>query len=493
VKKSALLVAALILMLSGMLDCFCATNDSIGILSDLTLLDQLENKQLMENIEYYSSELEYQYNDGVRIIGLMEGYGKLPNTKPQQIKTHELLYALGYKGRYIEDTSLIFRDGIFMDYYEMRTAKVLEEYKKSGMLDFSAFIGRGQQEFDIFLKEIQKDDRKRNRVILLLQDKLTDKMFSDDVDNKSGYYGNVLALRSQSNSDKRNQSIYELMESRVRLKLLQELVDINRESIEAYLDKLKVTINNDTSGVFSFRYISDIEERTVLEDSIYMTTANPKDKLVLSLGRLATVYGKATFTDKKADVKIMSRDSIWNKISVGAEGGLEVSLGETYINESEMPGYDILSIIPDNKRTVDIDELSKRGKILENSSEETQKLAQEITKDLCALSIYRDLKSKGIYNSYTAKFEADEGAWLKKLNKNLNAMNKLVVGTGDAGVIGFLRYIRQYVDYSRDCTDAGFAESRAVLAFRDTVLQFRQVEAGALWITDMLYQIKYLN
>ncbi|MHB1394784.1 MAG: hypothetical protein ACYCYE_17310 [Clostridia bacterium] len=244
-KRLILIVITVLMMLSGMLNCFSAAADSIGILSDLTLLDQLESQQLMANIEYHSRELEYQYNEGIRITRTLDGYGKPTSAKNQTVKTHQLLYALGYKGRSIDDNSLLFRDDIFIDYYRMRTGSVLEEYKKSGRMDLSAFIGRAKQEFDIFLKEVQKDNSRKNRINLLLQDKLLDKMYSDDLDNKSGYFEKVLALRLVSNTDKRNQSLYELMESRVRLKLLQELVDINRDTMEAYLDELKVIINMD--------------------------------------------------------------------------------------------------------------------------------------------------------------------------------------------------------------------------------------------------------
>jgi hypothetical protein len=289
--------------------------------------------------------------------------------------------------------------------------------------------------------------------------------------------------------------MYELMESRVRLKLLQELADINKGAVEAYLGKLKVVINNDSSGVFSFRYISDIENRGVLQYSVYLSAVNPDYKLVLPLGRLASIYGKATFTEKNGDVKIMSRESIWDKVSSGEGGELELSLGEAYINESEIPGYDIFSIMPDNKKAIDISELSERGKRLVNNSTEAQSLAREITKDLSSLSTYTDLKSKGIYNAYTAKFEGNKDAWLTNLNKNLNSMNKLTAQSkeSDTGFGGFLSYIRQYSDYSRDCAAGGLPESSSILVFRDTVLQFRQVEEGSLWILDMLYEMKYLN
>ncbi len=494
-KRSALIAMTVILLFIGRLNSFCTDNGSIDIFSDLTMLKQLESQKLMKSIENYSRELQYQYNEGIRIDSQMDSYGKPVNPETQPVKTHELLYTLGYKGRSIEDRSLLFRDDIFTHYFNMRTGKVLEEYKKSGKFDLGVFIGRAKQDFHIFLKEVQKDENKKKRIILLLQDKLIDKMYSDDMANRSGYLDKVLALRLVSNSEKRNQSIYELMESRVRLKLLQELVAINQEAIKAQLGKLKVTISNSESGVLSFRHISDIEKRTILEYSVYMAKDKPDYKLVLPLGRLAAIYGKATFTGKNGDVKVMSRDSIWDRIGAGEGGGLELSIDEAYISESEMPGYDIFALLPDSKRVIDISELSEREKSLENNSKEAQKLAQEITKELSALSVYTDLKSKGIYNAYTAKFDVNKKVWLANLNTKLNSMNKLTGGLKepDTGFMGFLRYIRQYVDYTRDSAAAGLPDSSSVLVFRDTVLQFRQVEAGSLWVIDMLYQTKYLQ
>lgn len=492
-KRSVIILLIILLMFSGIINCFSASADNTGIFSDLTLLGQLEDARLLESIEAYSLELDYRFHEGLRIARLMDGFGRKDSIKGQPVGAHELLYALGYKAMSIDDNSLLFRDNIFMDYYRVRTEKVLEEYRKSGNIDFKGFIGSGKNEFDMFLKNIQRDDKKADRIVLLLQDKLIDKMYSEDLKDKKGYFDKVLALRLASGSDRRNQSLYELMESRVRLKLLEELVNINKNALKVRLDSTKVVINADTSGILSFRYISDIEKHTVLDYTVYMTAGSSDYKLVLPLSRLAALYGKGTFTDKKGDERIVSRDSIWDKISAGAEGGLEVSLEEAYINEEALPGYDILAVIPESKAAVDINQLSEEGKRLESISKEAQKQAHEITRSLYALSSYLDMKDKGISNSLTSGFEAGRRAWLADLDSKLSHMNKLVAGSKpeEAGPVGFLGYIKQYADHSRQLAAAGLPEDRAVLAFRDTVLQFRQADEGLLWIIDMLYEMEY--
>lgn len=493
-KKLVLLVFVVFLLLSGMPEYVSAAYDGLNILSDLTLLDQLESQELLGDMSQYSKELEYQYNESARVRKLMEEYVKPSNMTARPAMTNEILYVLGCAQRGLDDNSLLFRDDIFTGYYRSRTSAVLEEYGKSGKIDFTSFSAGGKEDFGKYLSEIQKDAGKTDRLTLLLQDKLIGRLYTGESGNKAGYFDEVLALRKVSGRDKRNQAIYELMESRVRLKLIEELVNINKDILETCLADTRVLIKNDMSGTLSFRYISDVEKRTITDYSVYMTAGNSGYKMVLPLGRLAAIYGKAAFTAKDSEVKLLSRDSIWSSMHMGAEG-LEVNLAEAYISENQLPAYDVLSILPGSKEAVDIDKLIEKGKALGNGSKEAEKFAQEITKSLSALESYLDLKEKGISNAYTAKFEAGRGAWLTGLNTNFSRMNKPAAGQKEAetGYMGFLSYIRQYADYSRECAKAGLPQDSTVLKFRDTVLQFKPVDEGALWILDMLYKLKYIQ
>lgn len=488
-----LLLIIALLMPSGMLNCFCAAVEGTGILSDLTLLEQLESKQLADSIRNYSRELEYQYNEAVRITRKLDVYGNSAEASGLPVMPHEVLYLLGYVRGDVGDNSLLFRDKIFLDYYSVRTAKLLEGYKKSGKMDLVSFTRGSRQEFDKYISEVQGDGSRGDRAVLLLQDKLAAKLYSDDIENKGAYLDQLLALRLPANKDNRNRSLYELMESRVRLKLLEELAGIEKSTLRAYLADTKVFVNCEFGGVLSFQYISEIENRTLSDYSLYVAAGNSDYKPVLSLGRIAAIQGKAAFTGRDGQVRLMSRDSIWGKLHMGAQG-LEVNLTEVNAGESQ-PYYDVFSNIPVKDQTADIKKLQEIGKSMENRSKEAFKHAMEITKSLNALDSYSALKARGVSNAYTAKFEAGRGAWLSELTARLNSMNRLTAGqkVPDAGYVGFLGYIRGYIDYSRECTRLGLTQSSPVLVFRDTVLQFRTVDEGALWIWDMLFKLKYLK
>lgn len=479
-KKFALLAITGFMLLACYKENVLAEEGSKGLMYDLVLLEQLESPQLYEYIKEYSVEL-------VNHIDVTSGTIRSIKSGSKPAAAHEALFVLGYKARPLNDRAMLFRDELFMDYYRLRTSGVIEEYTKSGIIDVDSFIGRAKNDFDRFMAESMKEAAKRDRAVLLLQDKLVDRLLSDGVKDKEGYFGQVLDLRKASEWNNARQHIYELMESRVRLKLLEELLRINKAVVNNYLNGERVLLKSITSGILSFKYISDIENRTVMDYSLYVAADNPYYKLKLPLGRLASIHSQAAFTGRDGSVKLMSRDSVWNSIAMGTEG-LELKLEEAYINEGEMPVYDVFSIMPEQKPAAGTGIIMEKAEEPGNGLTEAEKTAGYITAALKALDDYSALKARGISNAYTSRFEAGKGAWLSGLNAKLKQMN----GT-DTGYLGFIRYVRRYVDYSRESAAAGLPESIEVLLFRDRVLQFRTVDEGMLWILDMLYKLKYLD
>jgi hypothetical protein len=479
VKRFTLLVITSFLLFACFTENVRAEDSSKGLLHDLVLLEQLESPELFEYIKEYSVELRKYYDGASGTIRSIKS-GSKPTV------AHEALFVLGSYARPVNDRSMLFRDELFMDYYRLRTVGVLEEYKESGIFVFDSFIGKGRNDFDRFMAQGMTDAGKRDRAVLLLQDKLVDRLFSDAVKDKEAYFDQVLALRKASEWNNVRQRIYELMESRVRLRLLEELLQINKDTVSNYLNGERVLIKSSASGILSFKYISDVENRTLMDYSLYLAADNPYYKLRLPLGRLVSIYSQAAFTGRDGSVKLMSRDSVWNSIAMGAEG-LELKLEDAYISEGELPAYDVFSKMPESK--ADAHGTSPvKGEESGKELPEAENTAAYITAGLSALDSYTALKARGISNAYTGKFEAGKGAWLSELNARLSQMN----GT-DTGYVGLLRYIRRYVDYSRESTAAGLPESVKVLRFRDKVLQFRSADEGMLWILDMLYKLKYLD
>lgn len=491
-KWLAVLIIALLLF-PGMNDFYCDASANADILSDLKLLEQLETAKLFKNAQDYSRELCHQFSEGSRLIELMDGLGSDITANTQPVGAGELLNALCYEAMELEDYSMLYRDSMFSDYYAMRTEKVIGEYVKTGKADLNSFMGSGGKDFSLFMSGLSKDAGKSERIILLLQEKLISKMYNNDLKDKSGYFDRMLALRAETDSSIRNKYIYELIESRVRIKLLEELVNINNKILRAYLEQTKVLVRTDKSGILSLQYTSDIEKGTLQKYTVYLATGIADYKLYLPLSRFTALQGNPVFTGKNAEPRMMSRDSLWNSIRIGADGGLEVSLENAFISDSEISDSDASQMIPAGQTSAETGRLYEEGKKLENYPKEVQNLAQDITRDLNTLDNYLDLKDKGISNSLTAKFESGKEAWLKAFDGKLNRFNKLIAGSGteETGFVGFLNYVNRYVDYNRRSTAAGMPQSKEVLVFRDSVLQFRQIDEGLLWIIDMLYKVKY--
>ncbi len=492
-KRWIIVFMAALLLFPGITDFHISASADSGILSDLELLEQLETADYLKNMENYSTELYSIFNKGSRIIQFIDRFVEALPEGYLPFEANELQDVLQKKAEPSKDNSVLFRDSIFSDYYAIRTEKILEAYEKTGYADIAGFIGRAEKEFGLFMEGLLKDETRAERMILLLQEKLTCNMYYEGLTDKSRYFEQVLALRSEALAEARKRYAYELIESRTRIKLLEELVDINCGMLSERLEKVKVHIRTDTSGILSYQYASDIRKSALDKHLVYLTTGLADYKLLLPLRRLAYIQGRPTFAGRNQESMTMTRDSIWKSIKTGP-GGLEVSLEEAYISESDIPGDDIPLLIHDSNVSESVEKFFEEGKGLESHSPEVENLAYDITKALSILDHYFQLKEKGISNSLTAKFDKEKDVWSSDFSEKLDLMNRLTAGleAAESGCTGFLGYIYRYVDYSRRCKAEGMPESKAVLVFREKVLQFREADEGMLWIIDMLYKAEQL-
>jgi hypothetical protein len=473
-KKLFLIFTVCVFSLYSVMFCFAdLQTKAVDMMEDLPLALKLE---AFENQKYLKA-----YNDQLLSI-LAE--------QVQSLNTLNYIYYLGdyhgnfdgkslqrcmkWKDEFVENAPL-FNSDIYKGYYNIRTEKVLKEYQSSEAFDYASFTKTSRQEFDSYIKAALKDQNSRERLTVLVQSKLEDKLVEQKTDRRA-MFEEILSLRQPANYSKSLDYVFQLFESRVRIQLHRQMVDVNKLKLEKLIKNIGIVITAESRGQLLLQSI-DVQSK---EKPIQIINVLESEESYRGLTLLSELYGKENykliFMEENGTSKEIKLEKAMAAISMDENGNASLDLNKLFIEKQEVAAV---------KPVININMNENQLKSLELLYSSKTKASQNIIKELNRYSIYLELKDKKISNTYTRSFEAKKMLWKKDMETKLNAF-----GTG--GMADFMAYIKQF-ELLNSRTDKGNMEKALIAKFRNSDMQFRKTDEGSLWITNMLYKVKCMQ
>lgn len=442
------------------------------LFSDLTLIAKYEGPSELKVLQKYSEEVQQIILDR-----------KLNS---------QMLYSIIYSGSYIgifdaaslnksinhrKDLQMdapLFRSELYNKYYKARTEKLLKTYRASGILDYGAFYKAGRAEFDGFMKTAFKNSQEKDKLFVLLQEKLTDKLIETELTKKKALGEELISLRLPANNKKCLDLLYQFFESRTRLELLREVAEIDRQELIKLTEGVSIVVKgsiNGSVGIYSKTPEGKLEVHKLLSE------ANEQE------GYRSTTYMKVfaddTFTlgfaqDGKPEV-IVNADTVLKAIQTDQNGYLVLDIDNLLSMPQPKAPDKPVSVPPNPSQAAEL-------KSLEAAYKAKSKAASTIVKELNRYSMYLELKDQKISNYYTRSFENNQKLWKKDLEAKLD-------GFGKDGTADFWIYIKRFavLDKAESKSDS----TRQLIAkYRNSDIQFKSPQSGMLWITDMLYELR---
>lgn len=447
-------------------------NTAFSISEDLPLLLSKEPSAAMKQLNENSAELqsiiaEQRFNLNIlnSICYLGSYTGSFDGLSLQR--------SLEWRGADF-DKAPLFNSEAYSDYYHIRTAKILEKYQYSEAFDCAAFIKNARTEFDSFIVS----EKNNAQLMVLLQDKHFDKLVELEPAQRKQLFEEVLALRLPENNSKYLDNLYQQFEGRVRLQLLTEMVEINQKKLEALANKIGMIITSDKKGQLQLIY-KDSQNKEV---SVHIINVLGDDDGYRGLVKLYELYKKTDirliFTEEEGSSHEIDMTQAYSAIALDNEGYVHLNL-DSLINNQKV--QEVKSEAPAPDASID-NELLKSAELLYASR---TKAAQEIVRELNRYGMYLELKDNKISNLYTRSFEAELMTWKKNLDLRLNSF-------GTAGTADFIAYIKLFSLLDRN-PSKNDKERTLIAKFRNSDIQFRKTEDCSIWITDILYRLKYLQ
>jgi hypothetical protein len=373
----------------------------------------------------------------------------------------------------------IFKSDIYKGYFSTRTQKVLEQHKTSEDFNYANFTKTGRQDFDNYIKTALKDENSRIQLITLLQGKLYDKLIELEPAKRKALLDETLALGLPENSSNAIDCIYQLFESRVRLQMFSQMVDINKQKIQHLNQRIGLVITAEKKGQLMLQSKNSQSK----DKAVQIMNLLENEEGYRGYAALHELYSKddykLIFTEESGSVYEVELEKAIAAITINKNGFVHIDL-ESLLAEKQDIKEDV---IPTKPTTSNNNE--SQLKSLEMLYLNKSKAAKEIVKELNRYSIYLELKDKKISNIYTRSFESKQKVWKKDLESKLNSF-----GTG--GMADFMAYIKQFELLDRKSIKQD-KENQLIVKFRNTDIQFRKTEDGSIWISNMLYKVKYMK
>ncbi|HYE12096.1 MAG TPA: hypothetical protein VEF53_18145 [Patescibacteria group bacterium] len=472
-KKLFLIFAICTLSLYGILVCYAdISSNTFNITEDLPLTARLEPAENLKYINQYNSSLqaiiaEQSINlNTLNSIFYLGSYGG-------SFDGGSLKRCLEWEQAF-KESSPLYKSDLYKGYYKVRTEKVLQKYQTSEAFDYTAFIKAGRQEFDNYIKAPLKDASSIERLMVLLQGKILDKLIELEPLNRKILLDEAFALRLPANNSKSLDYIYQMFESRVRIQLLDQMVKANNQKLDKLNHKIGIVITAKKSGELLLQSADhEVQILNVLQG----------EEGYRGLTLLHELYDKQNykliFREKTGNSYEIELEKALNAIAIDESGFVRLDLDSLFVEKQ--PISMLTTPIDSSVSKVDEYQLKQLELLYSNKSI----AAQEIIKELNRYSIYLELKNKKISNLYTRGFEAGQRVWKKNLDNKLNTFS---IG----GMADFMSYIKQFELMDRS-TDKLNAERILIAKFRNTNLQFRTTEEGSTWIINMLYKIRTME
>ena len=477
-KKLFLIFALCTLSLYSILFCYAdANNKAINILEDLPWITKFEPANNFKYInEYNKSQQSIIAEQGINLNKLNTIY--YVGSYKDSFGGGSLEKCLNWDNSFEEDAPL-FKSELYKGYYSLRTEKILKQYQSSEIFDYAAFIKTGRQEFDPYIKSAAEDEKVMLQLTILLQEKILEKLIELEPLKRIIVLDETFDLGLPENRSKSLDCLYQMFESRVRLQLFDQMAEINKQKLRRLNLKIGIVITAEKSGELVFRN-KDIKS---LDNAVQIINVLQQEGRYRGLTLLNELYTKQNhklfFKEEGGRSHEMELEKAIYAIAIDENGYLHIDLDSLFaeqiqISENTTPTNSTVSNALENQLNQ-----------LELLYSSKTKAASEIVKELNRYSIYLELKDKKISNLYTKGFEAGQKTWKKNLDNKLSTF-------GIGGTADFIAYIKQFELWDRNLNKQDKV-SILIVKFRNSDIQFRTTEEGSIWLTNMLFKIRFMK
>lgn len=479
-RKLIVIFVICVAILYSVMLCYAGEEDSKQI--DIPLASKYETKEAQEQLNAFMTEGAGVLTEQQLNLNILEGLNYLGYDYTRSFDGKSLARVMNWSGDYAAYAP-IYQSEIYKGYYKVRTEKLLNKYRNTRVFDNAAFAQTARQEFDNYIKAAVKNESTRNQLMILLQEKLMDKLIELEPSKRKPVLDEIYSLRLADNAGLCNDYIYQIFESQVRTEALSQMLDINKKELTKLAHNIAVCVTVDRSGTLQLQYENSegkaekLQILNVIEDSVSYR----------GMIALYELYNKKAcsllFIDSDEQEHKIDINRALAAISLDEEGYLQLKL-DGLLEEKDID-------IGDSTQTetaVSDDKMSAEEKLkaLESIYISKASEAQGIVKELNRYTMYSELKNKGISNNFTRKFETEKKAWKAALDLKLSKF-------GPGGMSDFAAYIKQFALFSRSELGQSERGKIVVAKFRNSIVQFRQPNDSSLWVTDILYSIKYMK
>jgi len=288
----------------------------------------------------------------------------------------------------------------------------------------------------------------------------------------------ILSLRQTANNSKSQETLFQLFESRVRLQLYRQMVEMNKQKLEKLIKNIGIVITADRAGELLLQS-KDAQSKEKAVQIINVLKGEERYRGLILLNELYSKENyKLSFKEENGSLSEIELERAIAAIAMDEKGFAKLDLEGLLIEKQEV--INKASVNTTNSNIAD-DQLKSLELLYMNKT----KAAQVIIKELNRYSIYLELKDKKISNYYTRSFEEKQKLWKKDLDSKLNAF-------GIGGMADFMAYIKQFELLDRQIYKVD-REKAIIAKFRNYDMQFRKTAEGSLWITNMLFMLKYIQ
>ncbi len=261
-----------------------------NLIHDLTKLSSLYTTKEYQELTIYTNELLVKLNEQrefINTLGSLYYLGYAEN-KIDAVKLKKLLQ---WSSEYSEQ-SLLFSSSYFKEYMQLRINKLDTSFAGKAKYDTKGIAANSVKNYEEFAKSFEKDKAAKDKLFLILQDKLLDKLISEDVADKEKYLYDILSLRLESNMSVGMQYIYELFESQIRLRILEKIIYNNNKIVKELAVKVDKTFTvEEDSNVKSDAALKEASTKSAELLSTMLAAYGESAKLIMQEISKHKVYG----------------------------------------------------------------------------------------------------------------------------------------------------------------------------------------------------------
>lgn len=463
------------------------------VLKGLPDLNRLETSSGFEEDSRSSSELLQVLNEQEKLIQALNSHIYYGSINYSDIDSKTVYRLVNGKSSGLSKSPL-FAGAAYKGYYEARARKALNEYERSGILSLDSVTSDSRAIFDGYMNSLDKGEGENT--VLLLQYKLLDRLLYDNAYNAAAdrekYFSEILALRKpdKAASEKRQDYIYQLFESRARLELLEQVTDRNRQVIcdKAKNIGIKLLAKNEYKAYIESNGEADEAEKHVPAAAKYLQFIKGQDYnwTVLPLAEFISPNGSRSMnmTAQDGSMAVIPGEAALSYVYIDDKAQLCLDLDQLMADRGKISEL-YKTVLPQNTEAADI---KRQEAALAAECTGKNGAGSLVVKALNKYSIYLDSKNSAPDSSYIKSFESSKKSWQSELEKALKAYEP-ADKTSKEELYAFIGFNKKLADFEAGYGFEGADSNKAVLKYREQVLQFRTLQSGSLWLLDMAYEL----